>query len=156
MDKWPEHLRVLVCGGRNFANRVVKGDEIAKREHYFIFSALDKIALEHAKATGVNTEDNWLPYWTVISGGAKGADNAGEDWAVINWTQLEIYPADWEKYGTAAGIIRNIQMLKEGKPDLVVAFPGGRGTAHMVKIAKEAGIPVREIAYDPQRGDCLC
>lgn len=33
-------------------------------------------------------------------------------------------------------------MLQEGKPDLVVAFPGGRGTAHMTRIAQEAGVPV--------------
>jgi hypothetical protein len=43
-----------------------------------------------------------------------------------------------------AGPIRKQQMLDEGKPDLVVAFPGGRGTAHMVRIARAAGIEVIE------------
>jgi hypothetical protein len=37
-------------------------------------------------------------------------------------------------------------MLMEGKPDLVVGFPGGRGTAHMCRIAGEAGVEVIEIA----------
>jgi hypothetical protein len=37
-------------------------------------------------------------------------------------------------------------MLREGKPDLVIAFPGGRGTAHMTRIALEAGLKVIEIA----------
>jgi len=54
-------------------------------------------------------------------------------------------PAEWDKFGRRAGPLRNEQMLREGKPDVVVAFPGGRGTAHMVRIAKEAGIDVLEI-----------
>jgi hypothetical protein len=37
-------------------------------------------------------------------------------------------------------------MLDEGKPDLVIAFPGGRGTADMVKKARRAGVEVVEIA----------
>jgi hypothetical protein len=57
-----------------------------------------------------------------------------------------MFPADWEKYGKAAGPIRNQQILVEGKPDLVVAFQGGRGTANMVSRAQQAGVPVVEIA----------
>ena len=56
-----------------------------------------------------------------------------------------MYPADWDTHGRGAGPIRNKQMLEEGKPDLVIAFPGGKGTANMIGQAKEAGIPVREI-----------
>lgn len=47
--------------------------------------------------------------------------------------------------GKAAGPIRNQRMLDDGKPDRVLAFPGGRGTANMVKLAKAAGVPVHEI-----------
>ena len=56
------------------------------------------------------------------------------------------YPANWKKHGRAAGPIRNKQMLEEAKPDLVIAFPGGAGTANMVKQAREAGVKV-EIIY---------
>lgn len=42
----------------------------------------------------------------------------------------------------AAGPIRNSRMLREGKPDLVLAFPGHGGTADMVKQAGEAGVGV--------------
>lgn len=84
---------------------------------------------------------------TIISGGARGVDSAAIDWAVVNWCPFKEYKADWQQYGKAAGVIRNRQMLDEGKPDLVVAFPGGKGTAHMVSIAKERGIPVKEITY---------
>jgi len=64
--------------------------------------------------------------------------------------QLAPYPADWKRYGYKAGPIRNKQMLVEGKPDVVLAFPRGslsetRGTKDMVKQARKAG--VRTIVY---------
>jgi excisionase family DNA binding protein len=55
------------------------------------------------------------------------------------------YPAQWEVYGKSAGPRRNEHMLREGKPDGFVAFPGGVGTAHLVRIAKAAGVKVWEV-----------
>ncbi len=63
------------------------------------------------------------------------------------------YPAPWRNMGRAAGTWRNAEMLRqEHRPcdcarhgtaiSLVVAFPGGVGTAHMVKLANMAGIEV--------------
>jgi len=52
------------------------------------------------------------------------------------------FPADWSRHGKSAGPIRNRQMLIEGRPDIVVAFPGGKGTANMIKQAVEAGVKV--------------
>jgi hypothetical protein len=57
-----------------------------------------------------------------------------------------VYMADWDGLGRKAGPIRNQRMLDEGKPDLVIAFPGGRGTADMVRRAREAGVEVVELA----------
>lgn len=57
---------------------------------------------------------------------------------------VRAFPADWHRDGKAAGPIRNRRMLLEGMPDLVVAFPGGRGTADMVRRARAAGIEVVE------------
>jgi hypothetical protein len=54
----------------------------------------------------------------------------------------EPYPADWARDGRGAGFLRNERMLAEAKPHLVVAFPGGRGTAHMVARAEAAGVAV--------------
>jgi len=85
----------------------------------------------------------------VIVGGAKGADELAEKWARGRAIPVTVYTADWLFHGKAAGPLRNIRMLTDGRPDKVVAFPGGRGTAHMVKIAKDAGIAVVEIAHDP-------
>lgn len=114
--------RVLVCGGRDFTDADLMWDEL--------FCFLDK---------------HKYPELTIISGMAKGADSLAADWAKQYGVNLEEYHADWEKHGRAAGPIRNQQMLDEGKPNLVIAFPGGRGTAHMVKIAKAKGIEVIEI-----------
>ena len=52
------------------------------------------------------------------------------------------FDADWQKYGRAAGPIRNKQMLDEGSPDLVIAFAGGRGTENMVKQSEAKKVPV--------------
>jgi hypothetical protein len=112
-------MRVLVCGGREY-------DDWGKVLW----------ALAPYDAPG---------HTTIIQGGAKGADFLARVWAKWNGVSCEEYPADWKTYGKAAGSIRNQQMLDEGKPDLVIAFPGGTGTADMVSRAKKAGVEVIEI-----------
>lgn len=88
------------------------------------------------------------PAATIIHGACRsGADLWADEWAVVNWTQIEEYPADWAKYGRAAGPIRNRRMISEGKPDLVLAFPGGRGTSDMVRRAELAGITVERVGW---------
>lgn len=123
--------RILICGGRDFDDRDL------------LYNTLDKICLDREWI--ISSEDgNWLPQVVVIGGKAKGADTIGIDWAVINQCDFIEYPADWDRYGSKAGPLRNIQMLEEGKPDLVVAFPSpkSRGTYHMIKIAEKAGVEV--------------
>lgn len=61
--------------------------------------------------------------------------------ALARGITVEPHPADWKRHGRAAGPIRNQKMLEE-KPEMVVAFPGGKGTADMVKKAGQAGIEV--------------
>jgi hypothetical protein len=137
-------MRALVCGGRDFANDVRPGYQ--GPQHTFVIATLDRIL--HP----IVTDDmaTWLPPdgTFIIAGAARGVDKAAIDWAVVNWVPFQEYPADWEKYGKRAGYVRNKQMLEEGKPDLVIAFPGGKGTAMMVKIAREAGVPVEEVKYE--------
>jgi hypothetical protein len=87
----------------------------------------------------------------VMEGGAKGADAAARAWACRPFSPGVLiehfpFPADWDKYGKAAGPIRNQQMLDEGHPDMVIAFhddlTNSKGTKDMVKRAKKAGVPV--------------
>lgn len=84
---------------------------------------------------------------TVISGHARGADSLGEQLAKDMEFKCEVYPADWNTYGKAAGPIRNRRMLIEGKPELVIAFkgPNSRGTQNMITQARKANIPVEVI-----------
>lgn len=82
----------------------------------------------------------------VRHGDARGADKLADDWAIIESIPVERMPADWKGNGGAAGPIRNSEMLKrEPVPVAAVAFPGGTGTADMVKKCKRAGVPVWEV-----------
>lgn len=81
----------------------------------------------------------------VIHGAARGADRMTDRWARLRGVPRRPYPADWTRYGNAAGPLRNQQMLDEGHPTGVLAFPGGPGTADMVRRARAAGLPVRRV-----------
>lgn len=83
----------------------------------------------------------------IVNGQAPGADVLADDLAKGYGIDRDPYPADWDKYGKAAGPIRNKQMLDEGKPDIVVAFldrpeEDSKGTRNMIKQAEKAKLPV--------------
>lgn len=110
-------MRVLVCGGRDYQDEV-------------------RVAAVLSGIGGISQ---------IIHGGARGADDLARVWAIRSGIPDRQFSANWTR-GRMAGPIRNQRMLDEGKPDLVVAFPGGRGTADMVRRARAAGIAVQEIA----------
>jgi hypothetical protein len=118
-------MRLLVCGGRDFADR----------------EKLDRVLRLVDRARG--------PIRVLIHGDAPGADRLSAQWAkdtgLDEYGEVLAFPADWKLHGKAAGPIRNQQMLVEGKPDVVVAFPGGTGTADMVRRARAAGLTVSVI-----------
>ena len=87
------------------------------------------------------------PIEVVVHGCAKGADTIADEWAVARGVGRECYPADWDRYRgpgkNPAGPIRNRAMLKNGNPDVVIAFSRGTpGTADMIALAQAAEIPV--------------
>ena len=110
-------MRLLVCGGRDFGDR---------QRAYRI---LDQLARMHQIDV-------------LIEGDARGADRIAGYWARVRKIDNLKFRADWATHGKAAGAIRNQRMLDEGKPDMVLAFPGGRGTADMVRRARAAGIAI--------------
>lgn len=114
-------MRLLVCGGRDYGDRAT------------VWRYLGSIR------PGVEV---------VIHGAARGADRLAGEWARENGIPEEAYPADWEAHGKRAGFLRNERMLREGRPDLVVAFPGGNGTRMMIDIAKRGNVLVIEIGED--------
>ena len=113
--------RVLVCGGRDY-------DDVE-----CVFATLDDL-------------DRRVGVQEVITGGASGADSYGHHWAQDRGKPSVIFTADWAKWGRGAGPLRNQRMLDEGKPTLVVAFPGGKGTADMCRRAREFGVPLLKVA----------
>jgi len=110
-------MRVIVCGGRNY------------RDRKSVFAALDRLHAER----GIDF---------VIQGVADGADYLAWQWADERGIPCGSYPAHWDEHGKRAGSIRNQEMIDEGKPDGVVAFPGSKGTADMVRRAEAAGLKV--------------
>ena len=75
----------------------------------------------------------------VVCGGAKGADELGERWAKAVNIPIKYFYADWNKYGKAAGPIRNEQMGNYA--DYLIAFWDGksRGTKNMIDYIQSNG-----------------
>jgi YspA, cpYpsA-related SLOG family len=120
VGKADELMRVLVCGSRSC------------KDFTFVSCKLGDLHELH-------------PFSLLITGGATGVDSLATQWAQACNIEVLTYPAAWGTFGRMAGPIRNRKMLEHGKPDLVVAFPGGRGTANMVKLAKSRGVRLVEI-----------
>jgi hypothetical protein len=115
-------VTVLVCGGRDFL------DEVA------VFDVLDEI---HRKST----------ISKLVHGAARGADYLAGSWARNRGVTEVKCPADWSIHGKAAGPIRNRAMLRDYSPELVVAFPGGKGTADMLAAASAAGVASLRVGW---------
>lgn len=111
-------MRILVCGSRDWTDSNT------------IYQKLSRYP------------DNTI----IIHGAARGADRlAGAAAKCLGMPVVE-FPADWDRYGRAAGPIRNQQMLDEGKPDLVIAcsddLENSKGTKDMVTRSLKAKLPV--------------
>ena len=139
-------MRILVCGGRGYGQINVNYTvgQIAKYKEQLeeFIQALREFSF------GVcYLRDNFFPNdeeVTFVTGMAYGADQLPLYWEYLPNVTVEKYPPKWDEHGKAAGPIRNQQMLDTGV-DLVIAFPGGNGTADMVRRAKKAGIEVLQI-----------
>jgi hypothetical protein len=80
----------------------------------------------------------------VVHGACRGADLICAKVAQLYGAETEAHPADWKKYGKAAGPVRNREMLESGI-DLLIAFPGCRGTLNAVMTARNIGVPVWDL-----------
>lgn len=113
-------MRVLVCGGRDFNDWDLLED---------------RLGALHADQE----------FTLLIHGAAPGADSMAAGWAALHAIPTRRFAARWQDEGRAAGPLRNQRMIDHGKPDLVVAFPGGRGTLDLITRARRAGIPIVEV-----------
>jgi hypothetical protein len=112
-------MSVLVCGGRNFT------------DSRLVWDTLTELSRE------------WQFKFLIHGDCPTGVDRIAVDWVSTVQGITEIgCPADWKTFGRAAGPIRNQLMIDKYFPDRVIAFPGGRGTADMVRRARVARIYV--------------
>jgi SLOG family YspA-like protein len=110
-------VRILVCGGRDYKD----------------VKTLNHVLNGYFGPNGITL---------MIAGGAPGADRLAVEWARSKGIPFREFAANWTLHGKAAGPLRNERMLVEGKPDIVIAFPGGKGTVNMVAQARAAGVKV--------------
>lgn len=87
-------------------------------------------------------KSNFAPISEVISGCADGVDQLGEEWAQMMQLPVRQFPADWKRYGRAAGRQRNLQMAVYA--DALIAVWDGKspGTRHMIETAERMGLKV--------------
>lgn len=112
---------ILVCGGRTYS---------------------DVRTVDSVLSRGINPGD---PLTVVIQGGAPGADRLAKEWCHRNRVHCAQVDALWDAFKHSAGPRRNTVMLVL-QPEIVIAFPGGKGTANMVAQARERGVRVLEVA----------
>lgn len=109
--------RVCVSGGRTFMDQA------------FVWDHLDMI---HRSPEGRIEHIGF--------GCATGVDELALGWALSNNIPWVRYEADWDRWGSAGGSIRNIVMLEHFAPDVLLVFPGGTGTTHCTRSARKRGI----------------
>ena len=120
-------MNIIIAGSRDFTNYNVLRDKL--------YPLFDKYGLLERSAA------------TIISGTARGADRLGERFARENELGLIRMPADWDQFGKSAGYRRNVEMANVA--DMVICFTNGsRGTAHMIQIAKDKGLPTFVYDFD--------
>lgn len=120
----PEPIKIVVAGSRDF-NDV----ELMRSELNQFVRDLETKSIE------------------VVSGGARGADTLGEQYAKYYNQSCTVFPADWKKYGKRAGYIRNADMAKYADACIVFWDGKSRGTANMIEIAKRYKLTLRVVSY---------
>lgn len=109
-------MKVLVCGGKDYKSLIMVCNELNK---------LDPVPTQ------------------LVVGDSRGADDLAVMWAREKNIPFRKVNRD-NRHGNRAMFYRNIEMFEE-KPDLVLAFPGSRGTEMMIALAEMAEIPVKRV-----------
>lgn len=125
-------LRVIIAGSRDFNDYSLLKDSATK----IIFSKTIQSSLIK-----------------IISGGARGADKLGEQFANEIGLETVRFPADWNGLGKRAGYVRNAEMAKfavaDGNTGILIAFWDGvsKGTKHMIDLAERYGLKVHIVRF---------
>lgn len=78
----------------------------------------------------------------ILSGGARGIDKLGEQYAQERGIAYKIYPALWDKYGKKAGYLRNTHMAEEADALIAIWDGESKGTKHMIDIARNKKLKI--------------
>jgi len=113
-------MRVLICSGRFYAD----------------IKTLTRVLELYASKQNIDV---------LIHGGHQALGGIIENWARESDIHIIRYPANWALHGKYAETRRNLFMLRDSRPDVVLAFPGGEDTANCIDMAHLAGIKVVEI-----------
>lgn len=87
------------------------------------------------------------PITLIVSGGARGTDSLAERYAEEKGIPMQIFPAQWNKYGRSAGYKRNRDIIMAC--DKVYAFwdMKSTGTGNSIELAKKLGKPVSIVSF---------
>ena len=120
-----KHFRVIVAGGREFNNY----DLLKKKLDVLLANKIEDCRV------------------IIVSGTANGADKLGERYAKENDLQIDMFPADWDKWGRSAGHRRNKEMAFHA--DSLIAFFDGssKGTGGMIETMRKLNKPIRVVRY---------
>lgn len=103
-----------------------------------------RVAVIGSRGLSVDNLEEYLPENTteIVSGGAKGVDTCAREYALYHGLKLTEYLPEYERYGRAAPLKRNITIIENA--DLVLAFWDGisRGTKSVIDNCKKRNIPV--------------
>lgn len=132
-------MRVLICGGGG-VGRAPAGPgagigksgpalDIAARQRRFVFETLDKLHKD-------------MTFDTVICGVEGGSERLGLQWAELRGVPTQPFRRRSGWLSSESLEERNMRMLKEGRPDLCVAFAGGEGTERLLKEAAALGVKI--------------
>ena len=120
-------MKVVVAGGRDF------------KDYYLLKETLDNFQQEYGNIT------------EVVSGGARGSDKLGEQYANENNIPIKRFVPDWQGLGKKAGHVRNRQMGDYAKEysGMLVAFwdKQSRGTKGMIEYANKIGLKSVVVVY---------
>lgn len=125
-------VKAIVCGGRDYRNR--------ERLFQVMDAAVERLGVTAIAEGGQRSRDPETDE-------RYGADWLAKSWAIQRGLQCETFYAAWDLHGKAAGPIRNAEMLARSGATLCIAFPGGAGTADMVRRAEAAGLEVKRIDW---------
>jgi hypothetical protein len=133
-------MRVLICGGRAYGATPIQTPRGGETE------AIVRATAERERLSEILNEFHAKEHFSAIICGNEGsAERLATQWANRNHIEIVVIHAGRQRKGLDAIPQRNERLLREGKPDMIVAFPGGEMTRHMIDLAKSANIPVRLI-----------